>query len=92
LSPVPVLAMQTLKQIRRSDLSELPVECVDLIALGVYSLYTIKPEFWFDEPCYLMTTNTKEKWVLMGKGAPLDRADNWTGWDDLEQACIVIDG
>ena len=79
--------MSTLKQIRKSDLSELPAECVELIALGIYSLYTIRG----DSHCYLMTTNTEEKWVLMEDGAPLSRADAWVGLNDIDQACILID-
>ena len=79
---------QTLKQIRKSDLAGLPSEVINLIALGVYSLYTIRDT----DGCYLMTTNTPEKWVLLSDGAPLNRADGWTGWNDLEQACILIDG
>lgn len=83
------MATRSLKQIRKSDLSGLPSEVVELIALGVYSLYTIR-----DTDCYFMITNTGEQWVLMKneKGAPLTRAPLWEAWDELEQACILIDG
>lgn len=82
---------QTLKQIRKSDLVGLvglPKSIIEYIVQGAYQLFTIRGELIL----YLLVAVTGEKWVLLSDGAVLDRADNWTGWDDLEQACILIDG
>ena len=81
--------MQTLKQVRKSDLSELPVECVDLIALGVYSLYTSNPRY---TPKYFMVDNHGAVYGLSLTGYPEQQLNRELSDHDIEQACIIVDG